>query len=57
MFASKKLTHQVEEESVFVLPGQCFSMPNFFRVVVCPPEDKLEAAFDRIDAFCVRHRA
>mmetsp|Transcript_19290 Transcript_19290/g.31574 ORF Transcript_19290/g.31574 Transcript_19290/m.31574 type:complete len:454 (-) Transcript_19290:210-1571(-) len=46
----------LSEESVFVLPGQCFFLPNFFRVVFCAPLDKLKEACDRIEEFCKRHR-
>eukprot|EP00761_Pharyngomonas_kirbyi_P007813 gb/GECH01007824.1/.p1 GENE.gb/GECH01007824.1/~~gb/GECH01007824.1/.p1 ORF type:complete len:417 (+),score=66.46 gb/GECH01007824.1/:1-1251(+) len=42
------------EENVVVLPGQCFAMPNFFRIVSCPPPETLNAAFDRIQSFCER---
>eukprot|EP00871_Galdieria_phlegrea_P002723 jgi/Galph1/3451/GphlegSOOS_G2104.1 len=35
---SEMLLH---EESVFVLPGQCFEAPNYFRIVFCAPMDKL----------------
>jgi len=45
----------LSEEAVFVLPGQCFGVANFFRVVYSGPKDKLADAFDRIDAFCKRH--
>lgn len=31
----------LNEESVFVLPGSVFGMPNFFRIVFCAPQDKL----------------
>lgn len=44
----------LQEESVFVLPGQCFRMPNFFRIVICPPKDKLQEAYDRLEQFCQR---
>lgn len=50
-FAAKLL----EEESVMVLPGQCFNMANFFRIVFCPPVDTLEEAYDRLREFCLRH--
>jgi len=50
-FAQKLLT----EEYVFVLPGQCFQAPNFFRVVYCAPEEMLLDACKRINAFCLRH--
>lgn len=44
----------LKEESLVVLPGQCFRMKNFFRIVFCPPIDKLEQAYDRLDQFCKR---
>jgi len=50
-FTDKLLT----EEAVFVLPGQCFGVTNFFRVVYSGPRQKLADAFDRIEAFCQRH--
>lgn len=46
----------VDEQQVFVLPGSCFTMPNYFRVVLCPPADKLEEAARRIASFCDAHR-
>ena len=47
----------LSEEAVFVLPGQCFGVANFFRVVFSGPRDKLADAFDRIESFCRRHAA
>lgn len=46
----------LEEENVFVLPGKCFTMDNFFRLVICPPREVLQEAFQRMHAFCERHR-
>lgn len=43
------------EESVEVLPGECFAYPGAFRLVITPPQDVLDAAADRISAFCQRH--
>eukprot|EP00405_Crypthecodinium_cohnii_P016108 CAMPEP_0206446274 /NCGR_PEP_ID=MMETSP0324_2-20121206/16036_1 /ASSEMBLY_ACC=CAM_ASM_000836 /TAXON_ID=2866 /ORGANISM="Crypthecodinium cohnii, Strain Seligo" /LENGTH=459 /DNA_ID=CAMNT_0053914709 /DNA_START=134 /DNA_END=1513 /DNA_ORIENTATION=- len=43
------------EESVAVLPGQCFRAPNFFRVVFAAPPEVLDEAFDRVESFCRRH--
>jgi len=43
------------EESVGLLPGSCFGADNFFRVVICPPEDKLCIAFNRLGEFVARH--
>eukprot|EP00299_Pterocystis_sp_00344_P011190 c5173_g1_i1.p1 GENE.c5173_g1_i1~~c5173_g1_i1.p1 ORF type:complete len:430 (+),score=83.14 c5173_g1_i1:35-1291(+) len=42
----------IREQSVYVLPGSCFGAPDFFRVVVCPPIEKLDIALDRIATFC-----
>lgn len=44
----------LDEEAVFVLPGQCFGMKNFFRIVFCAPPDVLGEACDKISAFCGR---
>jgi tyrosine aminotransferase len=44
----------LREESVVVLPGQCFRSPNYFRIVFCPSIDKLEDAYKRIAEFCTR---
>ncbi|KAJ2713882.1 hypothetical protein H4R19_002027 [Coemansia spiralis] len=43
------------EENVEVLPGECFSYPGTFRLVITPPHDKLQAAAERISEFCRRH--
>ena len=43
------------EESVFVLPGKCFGVANFVRVVLCVPIEKLEVACTRIVRFCDAH--
>lgn len=43
------------EENVFVLPGACFNMAGFCRIVFCAPKEKLGEAFDRMAAFCARH--
>mmetsp|Transcript_22112 Transcript_22112/g.66459 ORF Transcript_22112/g.66459 Transcript_22112/m.66459 type:complete len:460 (-) Transcript_22112:77-1456(-) len=49
-FAGKLL----EEESVAVLPGRCFSAPGYFRVVFAAPERVIDQAWNRIEAFCRR---
>jgi tyrosine aminotransferase len=52
------MTQQLlDEESVFVLPGQCFGMPNFFRIVFAAPREVLEDAYTRIRRFCERRVA
>ena len=44
----------LREESVFVLPGQVFQMPNYFRVVITSPKDIMSEACGRIKSFCER---
>jgi tyrosine aminotransferase len=44
------------EENVFVLPGQCFGMPNYFRLVTCPPSELLLEAWERLGLFCAKYR-
>lgn len=46
----------LDDQQVFVLPGSCFTMPNFFRVVLCAPGEKLLEAAKRMAAFCEKHR-
>ena len=43
------------EENVFVLPGQCFGIQNFVRLVICAPKHVLEEGYNRIIEFCHRH--
>lgn len=50
-FAKKLLT----EENLSILPGTIFTCPNFLRIVICAPVDKLRDACARIEAFCNRH--
>lgn len=45
------------EENVFVLPGQCFTMPGYCRIVYCAPKMHLAQAMDRLEAFLLRHAA
>uniref|UniRef100_A0A1L8E2B5 Tyrosine aminotransferase n=1 Tax=Nyssomyia neivai TaxID=330878 RepID=A0A1L8E2B5_9DIPT len=45
-----------EEESVFGLPGECFCYPNYFRIVITIPEEKMREACERISNFCTNHR-
>ena len=51
-FCQKLLTDQ----SVFMLPGQCFGMPNYARVVFSAPAEKLQTAVARIAEFCAAHK-
>ncbi|KAI9176084.1 hypothetical protein H9P43_006449 [Blastocladiella emersonii ATCC 22665] len=43
------------EESVMALPARCFNFPNYVRLVICPAEEKLREACQRITEFCARH--
>jgi tyrosine aminotransferase len=51
-FAKQLLT----EENLFLLPGQCFGMKNYVRLVTCPPVETILEAFARLKLFCDRHR-
>lgn len=42
----------LSEQSVFMLPGQCFGMRDFARVVFSAPKEMLAEAYDRIEEFC-----
>ncbi|XP_018573668.1 tyrosine aminotransferase [Anoplophora glabripennis] len=50
-FAQKMM----EEESVFCLPGECFAIPGFMRIVLTVPRDLLQEACERIAEFCNRY--
>ncbi|XP_077982246.1 tyrosine aminotransferase-like [Glandiceps talaboti] len=45
----------ISEQSVLCLPGQCFKYPNFFRVVLTLPQERIEAACSRLAEFCKQH--
>ncbi|CAH1765966.1 9758_t:CDS:2 [Entrophospora sp. SA101] len=45
----------VQEESVLCLPGTCFNYPNYIRIVITAPPEKLREAYTRIKEFCDRH--
>jgi len=46
---------EVELGGCVVFIVQCFQLPNYFRVVLTVPEDKLREASRRIAEFCSRH--
>lgn len=46
----------LKEESIQLLPGMCFNIRNFVRIVLVAPEEKLAEAFDRLESFCDRYR-
>jgi len=45
----------VSEQSVFPLPGMCFNIKNFFRIVLTVPRQNMLEACDRIEEFCRTH--
>ncbi|XP_039273937.1 tyrosine aminotransferase-like [Styela clava] len=45
----------VSEQSVFCLPATCFDYPNYFRIVLTVPEEKLKEAMTRMEEFCKEH--
>ena len=45
----------VREESVFPLPGKCFNIPDYFRIVLTVPGALMAEACQRIAEFCDRH--
>jgi tyrosine aminotransferase len=44
-----------EEESVFLVPSECFNYPGFLRIVISSSEEILSEAADRIAEFAYRH--
>ena len=45
----------VRDQSVFCLPGKCFNIPNFFRIVLTVPKEMLVEACSRIEEFCTEN--
>ena len=43
------------EESVLVLPGECFHAPGYLRLVITAPHAEQQRAWDRIESFCERY--
>lgn len=43
------------EQSVFVIPGECFFFPGFIRIVLTAPEEMLIESCTRIKEFCAKH--
>lgn len=49
------LQQLVREQSVFCLPGKCFQIKNYFRIVITVPAEKIQEACVRIAEFCAVH--
>ncbi|KAG5893202.1 hypothetical protein JTB14_025607 [Gonioctena quinquepunctata] len=45
----------MEDESVFCLPGECFAIPGFMRIVITVPEEVIKDACVRMAEFCERY--
>lgn len=45
----------VSEQSVFCLPGKCFDIENFIRIVLTVPKEMMVEACERIKEFCETH--
>lgn len=45
----------VKEQSVFCLPGKCFEIENYFRIVLTVPKEMMIEACTRIKEFCAKH--
>ena len=50
-FANKLLI----EQALLVLPGRIFGMPNYFRVVFCPPVNVIKEITKRLTEFCSKY--
>lgn len=46
----------LQEENLVVLPGACFGIENFVRILTCPPKDVVSESIDRMNDFCERRR-
>lgn len=45
----------VKEQSVFCLPGKCFNIQNYIRIVLTVPREMIIEACTRIMEFCMTH--
>lgn len=45
----------VHEQSVFCLPGKCFNIENYMRIVLTVPREMIIEACTRIKEFCDKH--
>ena len=47
----------LQEENLIVLPGSCFGIKNFVRILTCPTYAVIEDAMGRIQSFCDKKKA
>lgn len=45
----------VNEQGLLMLPGKCFSMPGFIRIVLCHNVELFEVMLERLGLFCSEH--
>lgn len=45
----------LQEENLVLLPGQCFGVPGYVRLVLTPPQPMLAEGLRRLRDFCGRH--
>ncbi len=47
----------LQEENLIVLPGSCFGVTGFIRIITCPTQENIKEALNRMQSFCDRRRA
>jgi tyrosine aminotransferase len=46
----------LQEENLVVLPGACFGIENFVRILTCPPKEVVDESIERMNDFCAKRR-
>lgn len=46
----------VEEQSLYCLPGSCFGIENYFRIVLTAPIEMITDACERLKEFCEKYQ-
>jgi tyrosine aminotransferase len=46
----------LQEENLIVLPGSCFGIAGFVRILTCPPREVIAEAMARMQSFCDRKK-
>ena len=47
----------ISQKSVFPLPGKCFGVEDYFRIVITIPQEQITEAAKRISDFCRENTA
>lgn len=45
----------MKEENVFVVPGKCFGLPGYLRLLVGTSTEHIQEALNRLNLFCSKH--